>query len=70
VPIDLAEVAESHKPIVRAIEAGDVELACREAREHQSFFEEAMVAETHAEPVQPAQRSEAQGSSVKTSITS
>jgi DNA-binding GntR family transcriptional regulator len=70
VPIDLAEVAESHKPIVRAIEAGDVELACREAREHQSFFEEAMVAETHAEPVQPAQRSDAQGSSVKTSITS
>jgi DNA-binding GntR family transcriptional regulator len=70
VPIDLAEVAESHKPIVRAIEAGDVELACREAREHQSFFAEAMVAETHAEPVQPAQRSEAQGSSVKTSITS
>jgi DNA-binding GntR family transcriptional regulator len=69
-PIDLGEVAESHKPIVRAIEAGDVELACREAREHQSFFEEAMAAQTHAEPVHPGQRSEAQGSSVKTSITS
>ena len=71
-PIDLAMVAESHKPIVRAIEAGDVELACREAREHQAFWEDAMAAETHAEPVhpEPAQRSEAQGSSVKTSITS
>ena len=71
-PIDLAMVAESHKPIVRAIEAGDVELACREAREHQAFWEDAMAAETNAEPVQPepAQRSEAQGSSAKTSMTS
>jgi DNA-binding GntR family transcriptional regulator len=71
-PIDLAMVAESHKPIVQAIEAGDVELACREAREHQAFFEDAMTAETQAAPVQPepAQRSEAQGSSAKTSITS
>ena len=68
-PIDLAMVAEVHKPIVRAIEAGDVELACREARRHQVFFAEAMAEETHAEPVQP-QRSEAQGSSVKTSTTS
>jgi DNA-binding GntR family transcriptional regulator len=69
-PIDLGEVAESHKPIVRAIEAGDVELACREAREHQSFFEEAMAAQTHAEPVHPGQRSDAHGSSLKTSMTS
>ena len=71
-PIDLAMVAESHKPIVRAIEAGDIERACREAREHQAFFEDAMAAETHAEPMhpEPAQRSEAQGSSAKTSITS
>src|SRR4051794_10381771 len=71
-PIDLAMVAEVHKPIVRAIEAGDIERACREARAHQAFFEDAMAAETHAEPVhpEPAQRSEAQGSSEKTSITS
>jgi DNA-binding FadR family transcriptional regulator len=68
-PIDLPMVAEVHKPIVRAIEAGDVELACREARQHQVFFEEAMAAETNAEPVQ-SQRSEAQGSSAKTSTTS
>jgi DNA-binding GntR family transcriptional regulator len=48
-PIDLATLAEVHKPIVEAIEAGDVELACREAREHQRFFENAMVEETGAE---------------------
>ena len=52
-PLDLAMVAEVHKPIVRAIEAGDVELACREARQHQVFFEEAMVQQTHADPVHP-----------------
>jgi DNA-binding GntR family transcriptional regulator len=49
--MDLAMVAEVHKPIVRAIEAGDVELACHETRQHQVFFEEAMAAETHAAPV-------------------
>ena len=37
--LDLLEVAESHQPIVDAIVARDVELACRVAREHQEFFE-------------------------------
>jgi len=48
-PIELSSVGESHIPIVEAIEAGDVELACREAREHQRFWEQAMAAQTHAE---------------------
>ncbi len=37
--LDLMEIAESHQPIVEAIASGDVELACRVAREHQQFFE-------------------------------
>lgn len=37
--IDLHAVAESHTPIVAAIAAGDVELACRLSREHQAYFE-------------------------------
>ncbi len=37
--IDLFAVAESHKPIVDAIAAGDVERACRLSREHQAYFE-------------------------------
>ena len=36
---DLSAVAESHKPIVEAVAAGDVELACRLSREHQAYFE-------------------------------
>jgi DNA-binding GntR family transcriptional regulator len=36
---DFPSVAESHKPILDAIEAGDVELACRLSREHQAYFE-------------------------------
>ncbi|HSU39306.1 MAG TPA: FCD domain-containing protein [Polyangiaceae bacterium] len=47
--IDVSSIAESHKPIVEAIAAGDVELACREAREHQRFFEQEMAEQTHAE---------------------
>src|SRR5919204_261172 len=38
--LDLAAVAESHQPIVDAIAAGDVELACRVSREHQAWFVE------------------------------
>ena len=38
--LDLAAVAESHQPIVDAIAAGDVELACRVSREHQDWFVE------------------------------
>jgi DNA-binding GntR family transcriptional regulator len=37
--IDLFAVAESHKPIVDAFAAGDVEDACRLSREHQAYFE-------------------------------
>lgn len=37
--IDLGAVAESHTPIVAAMAAGDVELACRLSREHQAYFE-------------------------------
>jgi DNA-binding FadR family transcriptional regulator len=53
-PIELGAVARSHKPIVEAIEAGDVEAACREARDHQRFFEDAMAEETHADERQRA----------------
>jgi DNA-binding GntR family transcriptional regulator len=38
--LDLAAVAESHQPIVDAIAAGDIELACRVSREHQAWFVE------------------------------
>ena len=37
--IDLCAVAESHAPILAAVEAGDTELACRLSREHQAYFE-------------------------------
>jgi DNA-binding GntR family transcriptional regulator len=37
--IDMHAVAESHKPIVEAIAAGDTELAARLSREHQAYFE-------------------------------
>ena len=37
--IDMAGVAESHAPILEAVEAGDIESACRLSREHQEYFE-------------------------------
>ena len=37
--IDFMAAAESHQPIVDAIRARDVELACRLSREHQAYFE-------------------------------
>ena len=37
--IDFGAVAESHKPILDAIAAGDVDRACRLSREHQAYFE-------------------------------
>src|ERR671934_191206 len=43
--LDMATVAESHQPIVDAIAAGDVELACRVSREHQEWFVEMLNAE-------------------------
>src|SRR4051794_32179845 len=38
VPIDLTTVAEIHQPIVDAMAAGDVELACAHSRDHQLLF--------------------------------
>ncbi len=37
--IDMFAVAESHAPILAAVEAGDTEAACRLSREHQQYFE-------------------------------
>ncbi|QIG48453.1 GntR family transcriptional regulator [Nordella sp. HKS 07] len=37
--IDFMAAADSHQPIVDAIKAKDVELACRLSREHQAYFE-------------------------------
>ena len=37
--LDLAEIADSHQPIVDAIASGDAERAARVAREHQDYFE-------------------------------
>jgi DNA-binding GntR family transcriptional regulator len=42
--LDLATLAESHQPIVDAIAAGDIELACRVSREHQAWFEDLLSA--------------------------
>jgi DNA-binding GntR family transcriptional regulator len=52
--LDLAAVAESHQPIVDAIAAGDVELACRVSREHQDWFVEMLEATSDREkPAEP-----------------
>ena len=45
-PIDLMTVATCHQPIVDAIAAGDIELACRMSREHQEFFEDVLNADS------------------------
>jgi DNA-binding GntR family transcriptional regulator len=37
--MDMCAVAESHAPIVAAVETGDTEAACRLSREHQQYFE-------------------------------
>jgi DNA-binding GntR family transcriptional regulator len=42
---DLMAVATSHQPIVDAIAAGDIELACRVSREHQAWFEDLLAAQ-------------------------
>jgi DNA-binding GntR family transcriptional regulator len=42
--LDLNTIAESHQPIVDAIAAGDIELACRVSREHQAWFEQMLAA--------------------------
>ncbi len=42
--LDLTTLATSHQPIVDAVAAGDAERAARVSREHQSWFEELVVA--------------------------
>jgi DNA-binding FadR family transcriptional regulator len=42
--LDLTTLSQSHQPIVDAIAAGDIELACRVSREHQAWFEEMLAA--------------------------
>lgn len=37
--IDMHAVAESHAPLLVAVQAGDTEAACRLSREHQEYFE-------------------------------
>lgn len=37
--ISMQAVAESHAPILAAVESGDTEFACRLSREHQEYFE-------------------------------
>lgn len=37
--LDMSAVAESHAPILEAVQAGDTERACRLSREHQEYFE-------------------------------
>jgi DNA-binding GntR family transcriptional regulator len=52
--LDLATLAESHQPIVDAIAAGDVELACRVSREHQQWFVELLNAEAQEHQALPS----------------
>ncbi len=55
--LDLVEIADSHQPIVDAIRSGDAELAAREAREHQDYFEHLPVpvgSKLDADPAVPA----------------
>lgn len=54
-PIDLATVAEIHQPIVDAIAAGDVELACLVSREHQAYFERLLDAQAAEVPAAVAE---------------
>jgi DNA-binding GntR family transcriptional regulator len=42
--LDLGTLAPAHQPIVDAIAAGDIELACRVSREHQTWFEDLLAA--------------------------
>jgi DNA-binding GntR family transcriptional regulator len=42
--LDLGTLSRSHQPIVDAIAAGDIELACRVSREHQAWFEDLLTA--------------------------
>jgi DNA-binding GntR family transcriptional regulator len=50
--LDMTTLAESHQPIVDAIAAGDVELACRVSREHQAWFVDMLNAMARRHPPQ------------------
>jgi DNA-binding GntR family transcriptional regulator len=56
--LDMATVAESHQPIVDAIAAGDVELACRVSREHQAWFVDVLNAQAQERAEAQAQAAE------------
>ncbi len=55
---NLLELADSHRTIIETIKSGDVEAACRAARDHQDIFEHLPVLEEDetpiADPQQPA----------------
>ena len=55
---NLLELADGHRAIIDTIKSGDVEAACRAAREHQDVFEHLPVLEESeapaADPQQPA----------------
>jgi DNA-binding GntR family transcriptional regulator len=57
--LDIRTVAESHQPIVDAIAAGDVELACRVSREHQAWFVDMLNDMAEREPAQAPAEPEA-----------
>jgi DNA-binding GntR family transcriptional regulator len=71
--LDMATVAESHQPIVDAIAAGDVELACRVSREHQAWFVEMLNAQAEqregGDQVSSSKSSTGSSSRAATSVT-
>jgi DNA-binding GntR family transcriptional regulator len=52
--LDFNTVAESHQPIVDAIAAGDVELACQVSRDHQAWFVEMLNERAEQREAEPA----------------
>jgi DNA-binding GntR family transcriptional regulator len=59
-PLDMTTVAVSHQPIVDAIAAGDVELACRVSREHQEWFVDELNATAEQRAAQQTQAAPAE----------
>jgi DNA-binding GntR family transcriptional regulator len=57
--LDLATLARAHQPIVDAIAAGDIELACRVSREHQAWFEDLLSATAEQAPRRARRSNEA-----------
>jgi DNA-binding GntR family transcriptional regulator len=50
----LVEMADTHRGLIDTIKSGDVEAACRAAREHQDVFEHLPVLEENAAPSESA----------------